>query len=75
MFAEVVVDAAFSFDLVVETFLVLWLSVEGVTENILLIGNSVGLLVFCMLIWRAILLGAHEEVLPAAFSRGKVCLQ
>ncbi len=40
--------------LVVEVFLVLMLSAEGVTDNILMIVNSVGLLVFCVLTWRGI---------------------
>jgi hypothetical protein len=40
--------------LVVEVFFVLRLAAEGVTDNILMIVNSVGLLVFCVLTWRGI---------------------
>lgn len=40
--------------LVVDVLLVVRLSAEGVTDNILMIVNSVGLLVFCVLAWRGI---------------------
>ncbi|MEA3408927.1 MAG: hypothetical protein U9Q95_01110 [Candidatus Eisenbacteria bacterium] len=40
--------------LVLEAFLVVMLSVEGATEHIPMIVNSVGLLVFCVLTWRGI---------------------
>lgn len=40
--------------LALEMFLVVMLSVEGATEHIPMIVNSVGLLVFCVLTWRGI---------------------
>jgi hypothetical protein len=40
--------------LVIEIFFVLRLTAEGVTDNILMIVNSVGLIVFCVLTWRGI---------------------
>jgi hypothetical protein len=40
--------------LVVELFLVVRLSAEGVADNILMILNSVGLVVFAVLVWRGV---------------------
>jgi hypothetical protein len=40
--------------LAIELFFILRLTAEGVTDNILMIVNSVGLLVFCVLTWRGI---------------------
>ena len=45
---------ALSVVFVVEVIFVVMLSAEGVTGNILMIVNSVGLLVFCVLTWRGI---------------------
>lgn len=43
---------ALSVLLVVEVFFVVMLSAEGVARNIVMIVNSVGILVFCVLTWR-----------------------
>ena len=40
--------------MVIEVFFVVRLSAEGVSENILQIVNSVGILVFCVLSWRGV---------------------
>jgi len=45
---------AVSVVLLVEIFFVVMLSAEGFTENIPMIMNSVGLIVFCVLTWRGI---------------------
>jgi hypothetical protein len=45
---------ALSLVLALEVFFVVMLSVEGDAENIPMMVNSVGLLVFCVLTWRGI---------------------
>ena len=45
---------ALSLLLVIEVFFVVRFSAEGVTEHILTIVNSIGIIVFCMLTWREI---------------------
>ena len=45
---------ALSLLLVVEVSFVVMLSAEGITRNMLMIVNSIGLLVFCVLTWRGI---------------------
>ncbi len=47
--------------LVIEVFFVLRLTAEGVTDNILMIVNSVGLIVFSVLTWRGIPLATGRE--------------
>ena len=45
---------ALSLLVAVETFFIVMFSGEGVAENILMIVNSVGILLFCVLTWRGI---------------------
>ena len=42
---------ALSLVFVVEIFFTVMFSMEGLADNVLLIANSVGILVFCILIW------------------------
>lgn len=46
--------SALSLILLIEVIFIVKLSAEGITENILMIVNSIGILAFCLLTWRGI---------------------